>query len=65
MVCPQRDNTSTEVDVGPMIDLVTTLFEEENVGEGDFSRPALSNLKIPKKLWAYCPKVSSHQVLLK
>jgi hypothetical protein len=24
-----------------------------------------SNRKNPKKLWAYCPKVSSHQVSLK
>jgi hypothetical protein len=35
MVCPLGDNTSTRVDVGSRIDLVTTLFEEENVGEGD------------------------------
>jgi hypothetical protein len=42
MVCPLGDNTSTEVDVGHRIDLVITLFEEENVGEGDFSQPGLS-----------------------
>jgi hypothetical protein len=42
MVWPIGDNTSTEVDVGPRIDLVTTLFEEENVGEEDFYRPGLS-----------------------
>jgi hypothetical protein len=35
MVWPQGDNTSTEVDVFPRIDLVTN--PEENVGEGDFS----------------------------
>jgi hypothetical protein len=37
MACPLGDNTSTEVDVDPTVDLVTTLFEEENVGEGPLS----------------------------
>jgi hypothetical protein len=41
-VCPQGDTTSTEVDKGPRIDLVTIFFTEEEEREVDFSRPGLS-----------------------
>jgi hypothetical protein len=37
MVCPPGDLTSTGVDKGSSIDLVTLLYIEEKVVEGDFS----------------------------
>jgi hypothetical protein len=41
-VFPLGDTTSTEVDKGPRIDLVTIFFTAEEEREVDFSRPGLS-----------------------
>jgi hypothetical protein len=41
-ICPLGDTTSTEVDKGPRIDLVTIFFTEEEEREVDFPRPGSS-----------------------
>jgi hypothetical protein len=42
MVCPPGDTTSTEVGLGPKIDLVKIFFPEEEQRDVEVSRPGLS-----------------------
>jgi hypothetical protein len=50
MVCPLGDTTSTGVDVGSRIDLVTIFLVEEDEREEDFPRPGLSSISLRRSL---------------